>query len=139
MNNNPSTALQKVYEELKAGNPLIILTILLVLVLSGSMWVWQTTHNLVVYTPTPRFSHPHVVAPRAERVPSFTPMSGAALASVTPLPATATSTPTPTGPLTDLGNGFYAAVYRVPVYPQRHMCGGENCCKSGAAFCTTWI
>ncbi|MGC1375208.1 MAG: hypothetical protein WA821_03240 [Anaerolineales bacterium] len=105
MDNNPSTALQKVYEELKAGNPLIILAILLVLVLCGGLWVWQTTHNPVVDTPIPRFSHPSAVAP-------FVPLIARTPNAVATHSVTAT--PTPTRSLTDLGNGLDAVVSRGP-------------------------
>ena len=100
MDDKPSTALQKACEELKAGNPIIILVVLLVLVTLGSCWVWQTTHNPVVNTPTPRFSHPSAVAPLVVLTAQASSTIPPARASVTPPPATAT--PTHTHTLTDL-------------------------------------
>lgn len=55
--------LRTFFEELKDGNPFIILGILMILVMGGSIWVWQTTHNPGVNTPTPRFSHPNAISP----------------------------------------------------------------------------
>jgi cytoskeletal protein RodZ len=124
MVNNLSTVLQKAYEEFKAGNPIIILIVLLVVVILGSCWVWQTTYNSMVNTPTPRFSHPGAVAPF---VPSIVQESSAippARASVTPIPVTATPTPT----RTSAGTFCEQQVFPLRFFSQ-----------SDATLCTTWI
>jgi len=63
MQEKSPSVIQTFFDELKDGNPFIILGILMILVMCGSIWVWQTTHNPVVNTPTPRFSHPGAISP----------------------------------------------------------------------------
>ncbi len=53
----PSTIFEKIFEEFRAGNPLIFLTVLFVLVLLGVVWVWQTINTPGSF-PLPRFTHP---------------------------------------------------------------------------------
>jgi hypothetical protein len=63
MEEDKPSILRTIYEEFRAGNPLIILMVLFVLVLAGSLWVWQTTYYPVVNTPTPRYTHSGAESP----------------------------------------------------------------------------
>ena len=86
MKDKPPSLIRTFFEELKDGNPFIILLILMVLVAIGGVWVWQTTHNSVVDIPTPRFSHPSAVSP-------IQVLTARALTNG-PLPVEVTPTPT---------------------------------------------
>lgn len=54
----PSSIFQKFFEELKLGNPIIILSVLTVLLLVGMIWVWQSISTPVFLTPEVIVHHP---------------------------------------------------------------------------------
>jgi len=103
---------QSIYQEFKDGNPIFIPIGLLIVVLLGSWWVWQTTHNPVVETPTPMFRHPSAVSPLMLLATQAASAAHQPQATVTPPVVKATPTPTPTRTSSDLDNRFFAAVYR---------------------------
>ena len=66
----PSSIFQKFFEELKLGNPIIILVVLTVLLLLGMVWVWQAISTPVVLTPN--IHHPTSAA-RIETLTALAP------------------------------------------------------------------
>ena len=87
MEDKQPTIFRKFYEELKSGNPMVILLLMAFLVALGSLWVWQVTHSVKTTTPTPRFTHPGAISP-------IEFMTARALSAVPPAPSpTPLSTP----------------------------------------------
>lgn len=57
MQDKPASIFERIFDELKAGNPLFFLMALFVIVLLATAWVWQTVTTPVIIA-TPRFRHP---------------------------------------------------------------------------------
>lgn len=93
MEDKPSSVLQRFFEEIRAGNPLIIILILVLAVALSSVWVWQTIQNPAVNTPTPRFRHSTVVSPikalTARALTQVPQASGTPAAALLPSPLVA--------------------------------------------------
>lgn len=88
MEDKPPSIFRKFYEELKSGNPFVILLLLALVVALGSLWIWQITHPLKRNTPTPRFNHPSAVSP-------IKVMTARALSAVPPKKPSPTPVSTP--------------------------------------------
>lgn len=70
----PSSIFQKFFEELKLGNPIIVLSVLTVLLLLGMVWVWQSISTPVFLTPEVIVHHPTSAA-RIETLTALAPQS----------------------------------------------------------------
>ncbi len=61
MEDEPISIFDKIYQELKSGNPIIILVILFVAVALAGWWVFQTVQTPIVdLLPTPRVRHRNI-------------------------------------------------------------------------------
>lgn len=109
----PSSIFQKFFEELKLGNPIIILSVLTILLLLGMVWVWQAISTPVVLTP--KIHHPTSAA-RVETLTALAPQSTPTATQDAFVPGrVAVATPRaefftghlPGGPLAFLAGSFY--------------------------------